>query len=326
MSRAQRVVLILCVLLGAGAVPDAAAQFGKKLKKAITGQAAEKAVEEGTGSACFPDRPPTVVTTVELTADQMMKVTAGLQAEAEAAQTAYKKQEEDQKRYEAEQKAYEKDKAAYDKANEKYQACAEKVQAAESAKSEELNKKQEEAGKATEAAVDEDKIVAMAQKAQAAAERVSRGVGTAEDRATLAEYQKMMGGVTAASQQAMAASQESQQYQAGASARLEKECGKQPTEPKPPSQADLPGNTIRKAGADAAGMNAGEYAAARDVMIALASSNSVVKSGATQSGGGGGGGGGGGNKVSQEQADAMNQAIKDAAKKLCALRKAGAPT
>ena len=196
-ARLPRLALVLCFLLTAGAVPDASAQFGK-LKKAITGKAAEKAVEEGTGSACFPNRPPTPVTTVELTADQMMKVNAGLQAEAEAAQTAYQKQEEEQKRYDTEQKAYEKDMAAYNKANEKYQSCADKVQAAENAEAEKLNKKQEAASKAAEGAIDEDKLMAMAEKAQAAAERVSRGQGTAEDRATLAEYQQMMGGVTAA--------------------------------------------------------------------------------------------------------------------------------
>lgn len=324
MSRAPfpRVALVLCFLLGAGPVPDAAAQFGK-LKKAVTGQA-EQGVKD---AACVPDRPPTYITTVELTPDQMKKVNAGLQAEAETAQTAFKQQDEDEKRYQAEQKAYEKDMAAYNKANEKYQACADKVQAAENAKSEELNRKQEAAGKATEAAVDEDKLIAMAEKAQAAADRISKGQGTAADRATLAEYQQMMSGVTGASNQAMAAMQESQQHQAGASARLEKECGKEPEQPKPPSQAGLPGNKIRQAGADAAGMSPGEYAAARDVMISLAMSNSVVGPGASQGGGGGGGGGGGsgGGKISQEQADAMNQAIKEAGKKLCALRKAGAP-
>lgn len=326
-ARLKRLALVLCILLAAGAVPDAAAQLGK-LKKAVTGQA-EQGVKNAT---CFPDRPPTVVTTVELTADQMMKVNAGLQAEAEAAQTAYQKQEEDQKRYDAEQKAYEKDKAAYDKAYEKYSACTDRVSSENAAKAEEMNQKQEAAGEALEASVDQDKLMAMAEKAQAAADRVSKGQGTAEDRATLAEYQQMMSGVTGARDQAVAAMQQSQAQQTAGEERLKKECGPQPTEPKPPSQTELPGNKIRQAGADAAGMSPGEYAAARDVMISLAMNNSQVQPAGAGGGGGGGGGGGaggggggGGGKISPDQADAMNQAIKEAGKKLCALRKAGAP-
>lgn len=322
-TRLQRVLLVLGFLFAGGSVPDAAAQLGK-LKKVLGGKAVE-----GNQPACLPSRPPTYVETVNLTAEEMAKINAGFDAELQTAQVAFQKQDQEEKAYEAESKAYEKARAEYDKSKAKWDACAGKVASADAATSEKLNQQADASGKAVEQEVDEDKIVKMAERAQAAAERVSKGTGTAEDRATLAEYQRMMAGVQGVSNQAIAASQKSQEFDRGASERVEKACGKEPVEPKAPTPPSPPGNQVRDAGAKAAGMDAGAYAAGRDEMIGLASSNSVVKADKASQGGGGkdqaNGKGDGKGKVSQEQADAMNEAIKAAGKKICDLRKAGAP-
>jgi hypothetical protein len=81
-------------------------------------------------------------------------------------------------------------------------------------------------------------------------------------------------------------------------------------EPAAPAGTTLPGGKIRGAGAKKAGMSDSDYAVGREELIGLAMSNAVVKSS---------------DKVSQSEADAMNQAIKDAGRKICDMRKEGVP-
>jgi len=304
-SRLHRVVLVLFFLVAAGDAPDAAAQFNK-LKKAL----GDQATEAGNPAGCVPARPPTYVETVNLTAAQMAAINAGFDAEIQTAPVAFEEADRQQKAAEKEAKEYEKARADYDKRNEKYQACADKATAADAARSDELNQTAETASGAVGDQVNEADLEKLAARAAAAAERVSQGKGTAEDRQTLAEFQQVMAGIQTSGAQAASAQQEASEHTRQQDARLEKACGTRPVEPVPPAGADLPGQKIREAGAKAAGMSDRDYAAGREEMIALAMGNAVVK----PSG-----------KVSQDEADAMNTAIKEAGKKVCALRKAGAP-
>jgi len=66
---------------------------------------------------------------------------------------------------------------------------------------------------------------------------------------------------------------------------------------------------ISAAGAKAAGVPVSTWRQWREDMVALAMSNTVVKPG----------------KISQADADAMNQSIKETGKKICDLKKAGVP-
>jgi hypothetical protein len=298
-------VLLLSVPVAAGGVPDAAAQF-KKLKQAL----GDKAVDAGKPAACIPSRPPTYIETVNLTSAQMTAINAGFDAEIQAAPAAYEEADRQQKAAEKEAKAYEKARADYDKRNEKYQAGADKALAADAAWSDELNQRAETAGEAAGGKAKEADLEKLGARAAAAAERVSQGKGTAEDRQTLAEFQQVMAGVQASGNQAVAASQEASEYDRQQDARVEKACGARPVEPVAPAGAELPGQKIRAAGAKAAGMSDRDYAAGREDLIALARSNAVVR----PSG-----------KVSQGEADAMNQAIKEAGNKICALQKANVP-
>lgn len=304
-SRLQRVALLLFFLVAAGGAPDAAAQF-KRLKRAI----GDKAADAAKPAACIPDRPPTYVEKVNLTAAQMAAINAGFDAEIETAPVAFEEADRQQKADEQEAREYEKARADYDKRNEKYQACADKAMAADAAKSDELNQRAETAGGAVGDQVKEADLEKLAARAAAATERVSQGKGTAEDRQTMAEFQRVMAGVQTSSTQAASAQQEASEHDQQQDARLEKACGTRPVEPVPPAGAKLPGDKIRAAGAKASGMSDRDYAAGREDLIALAMGNAVVKPS---------------DKVSQDEADAMNKAIKEAGQKVCALQKAGAP-
>ncbi len=312
-SRLQRVVLLVSFLVAAGATPDAAAQLGK-LKKAL----GDKATDSGTTAACLPNRPATPVQSVNLTAAQMAAINAGLDAEITAAPAAFEEADRQQKASEKEAREYEKARAEYEKRYEKYQACADKVATEDAATSEELNQRAGAAGEGAGAQVDEEAMQRLAERAAAAAERVSQGKGTAEDRQTMAEFQRMMGGVQAAGAHAAAAQQEAAEHERGKDARVQQACGAPPAEPAPPPGAPLAGDRIRGAGANAARAAAGgaadlsdrDYNAWREELIALAMSNAVVKPS---------------DKVSQEQADAMNQQIKDTGNKICDMKKAGVP-
>src|SRR5512135_190423 len=297
MSRArfQCAALLLFLTIAPGGARHAAAQIGR-LKKVVTG----KAVESGKLAACMPDRPPTIVQSISLTPAQIAKINAGLDAELATHSAARKEYEQ-------------------------YSKCADKVREADAKKSDELNARTEAAGDKAKG-LDEERMMKLAERAQAAAERVSQGRGTAEDRATLAEFQKSMAPVQAMGAEAQAAMQESAEFNKGADARVEKACGKKPEEPKAPEgMGKSPERTAQEAGAKAAGMDAQAYAEARDLLLGFVMANTVVASGKSGAGAGGSQGQGQGANGSSSGADATNQGLRDAAQRICAMRKAGVP-
>jgi membrane protein involved in colicin uptake len=321
-ARFQCAALLLFLAIAPGGPRHAAAQIGK-LKKVVTG----KAVASGKLASCMPDRSPTVVASLSLTPAQIAKINAGLDAELATHSAARKEYEQRLKASEKENEAYQKAHAEWEKKNEQYTKCADKVREADAKKSEDLNARAEAAGdKAKD--LDAERMTQLAERAQAAAERVSRGQGTAEDRATLAEFQKSMAPIQAMGAETQAAMQESAEFNKGADARVEKACGKKPEEPKAPEgMGKSPERTAQEAGAKAAGMDAQSYAEARDLLLGFVMANTVVASG-NSSGGGGASQGAGqdqGGSGSQSGADATNQGLRDAAQRICAMRKAGVP-
>jgi hypothetical protein len=314
MSRAryQCAAMLLFLTIAPGGARHAAAQIGR-LKKVVAG----KAVESGQVAACVSNRPPTFVESIGLTAAQIAKINAGLDAEMAAYPAARKEYEQRAKESDRENEAYQKAHADYEKRYEQYSKCAAKVQEADARKSDSLQARTDAVGDRAKAEVDEDRMVKLAERAQAAAERVSKGVGTAEDRATLAEFQKSMAPLQSVGTEAQASMQESAEFKKGADARLEKACGKKPEEPQPPAGlGKSPERAAQEAGAKAAGMDAQAYAEARDALIGAAMSNTMVKPGKSSGAGAGG---------SQSEADAINDGIRAAAKKICDMRKAGIP-
>lgn len=328
MCRAHRycVGVLLCALAAAAHPPESGAQFGKMLKKAAGQKAEEKAVDQATGQAnqattnspCIPARPVILVDAVPLTAAQMAKINAGIDAEIAEAETAKKQAEEDQKKYDKAEKEYEKARADYDKRNEVWNACARKMDEENSAKGDQLRKKADASGSEELGGITEEEMTKLGERAQAAAQRVSEGKGTAEDRKTLAEFQARMAQIQGGVGKKMAAEQEASEYNRGADARVEKACGKRPEAPEEP-RAPSTFERVSEAGAKAAGVPLSTWRQWREDQIALVTSNTQLKSDA----GGGGGAGGGGNKTSKSEADAANQQIKETAGKYCAMRKAG---
>jgi hypothetical protein len=303
-SRCRGVGVLLCLIAAVGTPQHADAQF-KKLRNAV----ANKGIDEVKPATCFSDRRPTVVPSIPLSAAEIAQVNAGLDAEMAAAPGIEKKAADDQKKADAEQKAYEKAKAEYDKDYEKWSKCRDKVVVVDQATGEAMNAKTNKAGDQLAAGIDSAKMMALAEKAQAASQRVSQGKGTAEDRKTLAEFQAMMNPISANAAAAGASMQEASAFQQGAAARIDKACGKEPKPPEDPSGgADSPEKALQNAGAKGAKMDPADYMVARELVIAWAGSNTVVAGG------------------SKSEADAQNQAIKDAAGKLCAMRKAKVPT
>jgi len=307
----------LCVLVTVGHAPEAVAQFGK-LKKAAAQKAADATVNAGvnaatdaaTGGSCVPlDRPPIQVDAVPLTATQMAKINAGLDAEIAAAPGAKQQAEQQQKAAEQDQKAYEKARTDYEKRSSAYDGCVAKISGEADAKSEALNQKAQASQENVMGGMTKEQIEEQGKKAQAAAQRISEGKGTAEDRQTLADFQAMMAKVQSGSAQMIAVSQESQQLNAETTKGVDTECGKKPEAPVAPPNAGGAVDVISAAGAKAAGVPVSTWRQWREDMIALAMSNTVVKPG----------------KISQADADAMNQSIKETGKKICDLKKAGVP-
>jgi len=308
-SRFSCTLVLLLLASAAGGTGEAAAQIGR-IKKAV----ADKATDSGKKAACVPERPPAFVKTVGLSAAQIAKINQGLDAEILRTPAARAEYEQRLKQSDQETQAYEKAHAAYEKKNEQYQACADKVREADAKKSDALRGRAEAAGDKTKRETDQAALEAMAVKAQAAAERVANGTATAADRETLAEFQRTMAGVQANAMQTGAAMQEAQAFDKDAEARVEKACGKAPEEPKAPALAGpTPERAGQEAGAKAAGMDVAAYAAARETLIALVMSNTVVKADGSSQGG-------------QAEADAINSAIQEAGKKVCDMKKAGVPT
>jgi hypothetical protein len=271
---ATRSATIAAILL-ATVTASAHAQIGGLLKKGKDA-AAGKATESAAAQV-----PPTKVDVLPcaVTYDQLTALEKGLQAELDAAPSAKKEAEQRQKDIESEQKGYDKALADYNKKNEAWGSCRDKVMNDPVArqKAEAASAKSEAAAQKAAGAVDEQQMMAMAEKAQAAAQRVSNGTATAADRQTLADYQAYMAKVSQAGNAAIAGAQEEQALSAEQQARLAK-CGEEPKSPTAPSQLGWsPERVLLETGAKAAGMDPATYLAVRD--CAIKSANLRLKDG-----------------------------------------------
>ncbi|MFI5209169.1 MAG: hypothetical protein ACHQ2E_01880, partial [Gemmatimonadales bacterium] len=219
----RAVLLALGLSLAAAVLAPAHAQFGK-LKKSVPGAATSAASAAGVQT-----KPPTYVKSVTMTPAQLKQLNAGLSAMIAKAPSAQKDYEEANKKLERETQDYEKAQGEYDKKAASYNACVERVTAAEGAKHDSLAAKVDQSLQASQMNQSQEaQLEAQAAKAQAAAQRVANGTATAADRQTLADFQKMMAGISASSQQATSAMQQASASDQQAAAHLEKECGKAP--------------------------------------------------------------------------------------------------
>jgi hypothetical protein len=295
--------LALILALTILASTEAHAQFGKLKKKA-----AAMAVE----ASGVPTKPPTYVKSTTMTAGQLKQLNSGLSAMIAKATSAQKEYEQANKTLERQTQDYQKAQAEYDKKATSYNACVERVRTAESAKHDSLAAKVDQSLQVNQMnQSQEDQLKAQAEKAQAAAQRVANGTGTAADRQTLADFQKTMAGISAKSQQATSAMQEASAADQAAAARLEKECGKAPVEPTPPASAPSgPRDILQKTGAEAAGTNPNQFAMWLDDGEGYVQSNTVAQPGG---------------EMSEQQASDFNAALKVTDSLLVQFKKTGVP-
>lgn len=296
-------LLALGLSLAAAPLAPAHAQFGKLKKKA-----AAVALE----TAGLPTKPPTYVKSVGLTVAQFKQLAAGLTAEIAKAPSAQKEYEQQMKQLEHQTQDYEKARSDYDKKMIAYNACVDRVSAAESAKRDSVQARLTKSMEAVpQNQSQQDQLLALAEKAKQAAQRISEGKGTAEDRQTLAEYQKAMAPIQAGGQQAAAAMQEMSTADSVAAAHVKQACGQEPQEPAPPPSAPSgAADIIQAAGAAAAGVSQGDYRMWREEGIAYAESNTIVQSS---------------DKTSNDEAEALNNGIKEIATLVAEMKKKGVP-
>lgn len=295
--------LALILSLATAVFTPGHAQFGK-LKK--------NAVSTATAAAGIPTKPPTYVKSTTMTAAQLKQLNAGLTAMVDKAPSAQKDYEQANKKLEKETHDYEKAQAEYDKKATSYNACVDRVTTAERAKHDTLAAKTDQSLQANQMnQSQQDQMTALAEKAQAAAQRVANGTATAADRQTLADFQKMMAGVSAKSQQATGAMQEMAASDQQAAAHLEQECGKAPAEPATPGSAPAsPRDIIQKAGVEAAGTNANQFAVWLDVGDGYVQSNTVAQPGG---------------EMTEQQASDFNAELKQTKDLIAKFKNTGVP-
>jgi hypothetical protein len=249
------------------------AQFSK-IKKAAADAAGVPTTSSG--SARY-------VKKIDMTAAQIGQVNKGLE-------TAVRIGPETIKKWEKAQEAYNKADADYQKKKEQYDACAASVKAKAQAKVDAATKKSDAAGEQLKQGLpDENAMVAQAEAAQAAAERVSNGTGTAADRQTLADFQKTMAGARGNSGAMMAAVQEVSAVERALPDSIKKNCGPEPVAPTFVNPASGAGNggkqptsaadEINQVSAAAAGMTEDEYRKEKEKAKGFAMSNTQVQGG-----------------------------------------------
>ena len=299
----RAILTVLALSLATAAFRPTHAQFGSLKKKAIA---------TATAASGVPTKPPTYVKSTTMTAAQLKQLNAGLSAMIAKATSAQKDYEEANKKLERETQDYERARAEYDKKATAYNACVDRVTTAEGAKHDSMAAKVDQSLQANQMSQSQqDQMTALAEKAQAAAQRVANGTATAADRQTLAEFQQMMAGVSAKSQQATSAMQEASASDQQAAAHLEKECGKAPAEPAPPASAPSSASDIlQKTGADAAGTTPYQFAVWLDDGDGYAQSNTVAQPGGD---------------MTEQQASDFNAALKTTDSLLVQLKKTGVP-
>jgi hypothetical protein len=295
--------LVLILAFASVASTEAHAQFGKLKKKA-----AAMAVE----ASGVPTKPPTYVKSTTMTAAQLKQLNSGLGAMIAKAPTAQKEYEQANKNLERQTQDYQKAQTEYDKKAASYNACVDRIRTVENAKHDSLAAKADQSLQANQMNESQEaQMITQAEKAQAAAERVANGTATAADRQTLADFQKTMAGVSAKSQQAASSMQEVSAADQAAAARLEKECGKAPVEPTPPASApSSPRDILQKAGAEAAGTNANQFAVWLDDGDGYVQSNTVAQPGG---------------EMTEQQASDFNAALKVTDSLLVQFKKTGVP-
>lgn len=291
-------------------VPSASqAQLGKLTKKAT---------DAAGNAAGVPNSNARYVKKIDLTSAQLIQVNKGLAQSVKVGPETIKKWEKQQADYD---KAY----AAYTKNKEKHDQCVESEKEKARGKVEAANNKANAAGERMGKSVDTASMMAQAQAAQAAAERVNNGTATAADRQTLADFQKTMAGVSAGSNATAAAMQESMTLQQAVVDSINKKCGAEPQPPAPGGGAAGGGGAggaaggaqptsaaedINKQGAEAAGMSDAEFRLAKEKAMGYAASNTQVQ-------------GGGG--TSDDEAKAINDALGQTRDLMAQANKANVP-
>lgn len=278
----SRAILIVALGVAASAftATTAQGQLGKLTKKATN--AAANAAGVPTGNA-------RMVKKIDLTSQQLAQINTGMAASIKAGPDIIKKWEKQQQEYDRAMGEYSKKYDEYSKKKEKYDACVDAEKEKGQKKMDAVNKKTDAAGEQMKAGMPDTAVMmAQAQKAKAAAERVQNGTATAADRQTLADYQKMMAGMQGGSAQMMAAMQEAQGVQTEVADSIKKKCGGEPVEPTKPGAAGAGGagaaptsaaDEINKEGAKAAGMSDSEYQQLKEKAMGYASSNTQVQGG-----------------------------------------------
>lgn len=257
------------------------------ISQAQLGKLTKKATDAAAGAAGVPTNPTNVryVKKIDMTSAQIGQVNKGLQTTIQIAP-------ETVKRWEKAQAQYEKALADYGKKKEAYDKCVESENAKWQAKLDASRKKTDAAGEQVKKSVgDENAMVAQAQAAQAALERVNNGTATAADRQTLADFQKTMGGVQGNANASMAAVQEQSALRQAIPDSIKAKCGAEPKEPtlgayagaKPGAGGYVPttaADEINQTAAAAAGMSDDEYRTMKEKALGFAWSNTQVQGGA----------------------------------------------
>jgi len=298
-------------VLASAIVPSTShAQLGKLTKKAT---------DAAGNAAGVPNSNARYVKKIDLTSAQLIQVNKGLAMSVKVGPETIKKWEKQQADREKQQADYDKANADYAKKKEKYDQCVESEKEKAQGKIESANSKANAASERAGKSVDTASMVAQAQAAQAAAERVKNGTATAADRQTLADFQKTMAGVSAGSNAAMSAMQESAALQGAVADSIKKKCGE---EPKSPAQGGGGGGAaggaqptsaaedINKQGADAAGMSDSEFRLAKEKAMGYAASNTQVQ---------------GGDGTSNDEAKAINDALGQTRDLMAQANKANVP-
>jgi hypothetical protein len=294
-------------VLAVASIPStSAAQLGKLTKKATNAAANAAGVPTGNSRS---------VKKIDLTASQLAQVNAGLAS-------AVKTGPETIKRWEKAQEDYDKALGEYTKKKEKYDACVEAEEQKGRDKMESVNKKSEKASQDMQSAMpDSAALMAKAQAAQAAAERVKNGTATAADRQTLAEYQQMMAGVSGNVGAVQAAMQEGQAVHKAVSDSVKRKCGEEPQAPSRTASGSRAGKSggapptsaseeINQTSAAAAGMSEEEYRLMKEKAMGYAASNTTVE---------------GGTDTPPDQAKAINDALAQTRDLMAQANKANVP-
>ena len=286
------------------------AQLGKLTKKA-TGAAAN--------AAGVPANPTNAryVKKIDMTSAQIAAVNRGMAKALEIGPATIKK-------WEKIQEAHDKAMADYEKKKQKYDACVESEKEKARAKMDAANKRSDQAGERVQKSVDTTTIMAQAQAAQAAAERVRNGTATAADRQAIADFQKTMAGVQGNSNAMMAAAQDANAIQQAVADSIKQKCGDEPQPPRlgggaggggaggaggdaaPTSAAE----EIRQEAAKAAGESEKEYQEEKEKAMGYALSHTQVQ---------------GGSDTSDDEAKAINNALAQTSDLVGQLNKANVP-